>query len=208
MASKVTIANKALSMLGQSPIVSFEDNSTRAKDISEIYDECLKEVLAEHPFNFAVKRSSLAELDVDIPWTDDGLNVAYAYPSDCLRVLNINDNNVRWRVENIDDQICILSDASAPLGIRYIFYNENPAQYSPKFIEALAARLAAELSFKILQSNTGSQERWALYTDVFLPSAISANSQEGSPLQAKQDLFVLSKYGRSPSSRQIGGYSV
>ena len=206
MASNISIANKALSMLGQAPIVSFTDNSTRAKDIYEIYDQCVKEVLVEHPWNFSVKRGSLAELDVDISWTDDGLNVAYAYPSDCLRVLNINDNNINWRVESVEDQICILTDAAAPLGIRYIFYNNNPAHYSPKFVEALAARIAAELSFKILQSATGSQERWDMYSKYFLPNAISANSQEGSPIQPKQDLFVLAKYGRSVTSRQSGGY--
>ncbi len=206
MASNISIANKALSMLGQAPIVSFTDNSTRAKDIYEIFEQCVKEVMAEHPFNFCVKRASLAELDVDIPWVDDGLNIAYSYPSDCLRVLSINDNSVKWRVESVDDQICILSDASAPLGIRYIFYNDNPAQYSPKFVEAVSARIAAELSFKILQSASGSQERWSMYTDYFLPNAISANSQEGSPIQPKQDLFVLSKYGRSVTSRQSGGY--
>jgi len=197
MASKVSIANKALSLLGQSGITSFSDKTSRSDAISEVYDDILREVLEETEWNFSTKRSVLAQAVVTIPWTADGLIIPYLYPSDAIRILNLSDDNLIWKVEVIGTSKFILTDMSS-LEIRYIFLNTDPSQYSPKFIKALATRLAAELAYQINRDMKEYAQRIEIYEKVELPKAISANSQEGSTTQPKQDKFILAKFGAIP----------
>jgi hypothetical protein len=199
MASKVGIANKALALLGQPGITDFEDGTERAAAVDEVYDNVLDSVLSETMWNFAIKRSTLTQLVTTVPWTDDGLVYAYLYPSDAIRIMNLNDSNLMWRVEVIGDNRVILSDTSS-LKIRYVFRNTDPSQYSPKFIEALAVRLASELAAQINRSSKEALELLDAYKLVHLPDAMSTNSQEGSPIQPKQDQFLLAKYGNTPTT--------
>lgn len=204
MATKTSIANRALNILGQNGVTNISsDDSDRANLLNNVYDSVLDEILSETMWNFSVKRANLTTLDVTIPWTGDDLSYAYLYPSDCIRILDLDDNSMIWRVEVVETSKCILTDNES-LGIRYIFRNTNTAQYHSKFINAFSYRLATELAFNIDRGRVG--ELWDIYLERILPDAISANSQEGSPIQPKQDHFLNAKYGMVPSQRRPGEY--
>ena len=64
MASKsyVSIANLALISLGADTIMSLDEDSKPARLINNIYEFIRDEVLRSHPWNFAIRWASLAQL--------------------------------------------------------------------------------------------------------------------------------------------------
>ena len=91
MASKVSIANNALTELGADRIMSFTEDSDNARHINAIFDQCLDMMLQEHPWNFARYRQELAQ-GVETP--DFDYDYQYTLPTNpyCLRVLRAEDD--------------------------------------------------------------------------------------------------------------------
>jgi len=172
MASQVGIVNLALTQIGSARIASMTEDSEQARKANAVYDLIRDEVMAAHPWNFAIFRDSLAVLD-STPEFDYGYE--FLLPSDCLRVLGTN-------IEEDDFKICggkILYNSDS-IKIKYIKKITDTTNYSPGFNIALAARLAAELAYPIADSRTLSEEMFKLYLDK-LKIAKSQDAQEGYP---------------------------
>ena len=148
MPSVVDICNKALDKLGQNPITSLQDGNKSANLCLRNWELIRDEVLRAHPWNFAVKRDSLAADAGSTPsW---GFTKSFPLPSDCLRLIELKDSNrFDYELEGRD----ILCDESV-LYIRYIRKITDPNQYDSMFVEVVAARLAVELCEPLTQSNT------------------------------------------------------
>ena len=114
-----------------------------------------------------------------IVWTDDGCTYLYIKPSDYLELNECNYPSALIKVESNG----ILSNTGS-LKIGYTYSNDSPSTYSRKFTTALATRLAAALCFTLTNSTAKGTELLKLYVDDLLPSAISSDSQQGSPIQA------------------------
>lgn len=151
MASEVDIANRALQKLGAESIASLTQDSENARACNLCYEPIRDAELRAHPWNFAIKRASLA---ADSTAPEFGYDAAYTLPSDCLRVLPpdpyVNYNTMDWQIEGRK----ILTNDGAPLEIRYIKRETDPNQYDSLFIECLSSKIAVELSEKLTQSNS------------------------------------------------------
>ena len=151
MASKTEIANRGLSKLGHGRVSNIEtDNTKAAKVMNEMWDIVRNSLLTSYPWNFAIVRSSLAK-DAEAPaW---GYANQYTPPSDFLALLEIkNDPDYRVEADSVNG-LKIVTDAGAPLKIRYIRLVENTGEYDPLFADALAAKLAVEACEILTQSN-------------------------------------------------------
>jgi len=75
--TKVGICNLALRKLKLQTLENFDtDDNEIARTMRDIYDYVLKEVLTEHPWNFAIKRTQLTALGGLITtWADEGSDV-------------------------------------------------------------------------------------------------------------------------------------
>ncbi len=181
MPNNVDICNKALLKIGERFITSLLDDNTAARACNKAYQPCLTEMLISHPWNFALKRAALAA-DVATPvW---GYSNQFTIPSDSLRLWRIENDPIR-SVEG--DKILI--NASGPLNVLYIFNNQDTTQYSAKFIEALALRIAVEIVDSLTSSNTRKQ---TLYQelDAALSEAKRFDSQENIPEDYVEDDWV------------------
>lgn len=85
MASKVEIANLALSHVRAQTITSMEEASQAARECSRFYHVCKDLVLSEAPWKFATRWDRLPQF-VN---TTEGWKYAYQLPSDFLRVWRI-----------------------------------------------------------------------------------------------------------------------
>jgi len=146
MASKVEICNRALEKLGAGSITSLADDTVEARACALLFDTARDAVLRRYAWNFAVKRTNLAALAAAPSW---GFDAAYPLPADCLRVLEVQDDDA-WAVEEGN----ILSDVGDPIYIRYIAQITDTAQFDPLFVEALASKLAYEMAEHLTQSST------------------------------------------------------
>lgn len=195
MADKTKIVNRALTLLGVQPIVSIDDGTPQARIAGRIYDTSLESALSETLWTFATKRALLATLDETPAWSlaTEGFTTVYQIPTDCVRVMGVNaiGGGVKWKQESGK----ILAN-TAGLGIKYVFFNDDPTKYSASFVRAFADLLASDMAYPILNSNTKRQELYESYEKISLPKAISENAQaSGRPDVLDDSYYDLARYG-------------
>lgn len=158
MASKVSIANRALTKLGADRILLLTDETQQARVMNSMFDDVRDAEIRRHHWKFAIRRAQLTAL-VDVPlW---GYAYQYPLPADFLALVQVNDVYVRslkkgtapWSVEGGN----ILTDLVAPLKMRYVARIDNPGTYDPLFVEALACKLAWEAAEALTQSSSKKQ---------------------------------------------------
>lgn len=177
-ASVVGICNSALLKIGAERISSLSDDNKRAIACNEQYAKLRDEVLADHPWNFALKRATLAA-DATAPnW---GYARRFPLPSDCLRVIETQYPNQIYKIESG----FILTDES-DIKILYVFQQTDVTKFSAKFCEALSLRIAADLAYHLAQSASLSQQLLASYS-ALLADARAVDAQEGSPAEMVVD---------------------
>lgn len=175
--SEVSIVNRALRLLKVAPITTIGENSEAGEWADAVYVAARDALLAEYPWNFAMKRAALSASTTTPAW---GYDYAYPLPADCLRVLSIEGEPDQTTEPWVVEAGSILTDAIAPLYVRYIEQVTNVGRYSPAFTEALVARLAAEGAY----SFTGNVAREQLINELYqarLAIAKRYDAQEGTP---------------------------
>ncbi|WP_414902464.1 hypothetical protein ACMT1E_04340 [Sphingomonas flavalba] len=151
-ASQTRIVNKALTILGStSRVLSLTDNSPAAKVAFRLWDETRDEVLAEHPWNFAVARTDIARSGDHVPAT--GWSAAFELPADLLRWLPWREDHPDHFAGEQEGQY-ILANGNGPLFIRYIRRIEDVARWSSGFTAAFTARLGFYMARPITASGT------------------------------------------------------
>jgi len=162
MASKVSIANQALTWLGANTITAFTDNSDEAKLVSANYDGVRDAVLEDAAWTFASRRVVLTPA---LAPPDFGFKNQFLIPPDTLRIRTVRNDGMNSGPSNLDwvlEDRRILSDA-ARIYVKYLARVDDPSQYSPLFIQAIAARLAADLAIPVTGSRMMQSDMWGLY---------------------------------------------
>ncbi len=185
--SKVSIINKALTLLGANRITSLSDNTIEAKTANAVYDQSLRSILSETCWSFATKRTLLNRLE-ETPEVGNGYY--FQRPSDCIEIFEATANC--WRPEG--EKIWALDPE---LGVRYTYFNDDDTFYSPKFVDALACRLAADMSYDITNSASRTQELTSLYEGEYLPRALHHDASHQGETVVKDDEWINAALGRS-----------
>lgn len=186
MASQTEIVNMALHKLGANRVTAITDDSKEARTATDVWGPCRDSVLQDHLWNFATRRATLAQLSSDPDW---GYDYQFQLPTDCLRVIEMSDPDYEFRVETVkvgaQEYKVLLTDESTA-EISYIARIENTGFYSSKFVDALAARLAAEMAFTL----TGSTRKEKMALDAYqliLSDARSVDAMEGTPMPVQAE---------------------
>lgn len=191
--SVIEICNNALVDLGEEAIVSLSDNTKAARLCNQRWPAVRDAVLRAHPWNCAVRQSTLAASAEAAGWQYDH---AYPLPTDCLRVLSVRGGGAdvdEWEVQ-ADRVLC---GEAGPLDLAYVARLDDPRLYDPLLCEALTARLCATLAYPITASTALAQSFWSLYADK-LREARGVDAREASPPLAPAPASWLSaKLGRS-----------
>jgi len=174
MATEVDIANKALRMIGAREITGFdEENSEVARLVKTTYWDILDAALEAHSWNFAMRRETLAA-DTSAPeWEFTKQYTLPVKPHFCLRVVRVNNEDEgtgRWKVEGRK----VVTRLGDSIEILYVERTTDSGNYSPLFIEALAAKLAAEWALPI----TGNQSITNTMTVLFRDKIAEARSMD------------------------------
>jgi hypothetical protein len=186
MASVVSICNNAIIRVGGKTITSLNDLTNEAKACRTLYEDVRNAVFREHPFNCVMARASLNELSTTPAF---GFDHQYQLPIDCLRVVSLNEDNYplvrnglpymgtdeqkRFRIEGRR----LLTD-EGEANILYIRKVEDPNQYDPLLLDAIASRLAAEIAFPITRNAQLVTSMWNSYYTKF-GIARSSDGMEG-----------------------------
>jgi hypothetical protein len=211
--SKISLANYAAVKIGAKSF-NFGDGSSSDKVFNVVYDPVREQCLEECPWTFATTTVALTELS--IPSTtpvlnfNDGIMFAYSFPSDYLKAIYFNFPQAYIIQENIPGVgPAILSNMSG-LSMKYLFNNDNPATYSPKFYEAMACKLAEQACFKLVEAAQYQGKMGSDYERAFLTAAAS-DGQTISPEVVNQGFWEWARLagsnaavGDPPNSLNIG----
>lgn len=183
MANPVQIANLALSWMGQGLINSFSDNQTEAKVMEANYELSRDKVLGDYAWTFALERQTMAALADGPAWGRDN---RFLIPSDVIRVHRVYRPNLSSQGITPGD----LSPATWERQGRYILSPENTiwaefimkvtdaGQFSPGFVHALAARMAADTCMTLTENRQLLVDLEDLY-DKKLDEAAYADGAQG-----------------------------
>jgi len=153
---KIDICNAALARLGEARIQALTDGNTAGRACTLLYPLALEEMLRGHRWNFATKRAVLTRLVEDPLF---GPAYAYTLPTDCVRVLEVNDVSgsgpagQQWEIE--DGKLLCDDDEVRVLYIRRI---EDSNVLDALATEALVLLLAAKLAPAIQGGSTSKAE--------------------------------------------------
>jgi len=201
MASTVDIANFALNNLGASNISTLDENSKAARVVNQRYESVRDAVFRAHPWNCLINRASLAQETTTPAF---GYTYQYALPTDpfCLRVLEFSNGTLSYPQDNITNNTGgpvfviegrkLLTDEGTAK-IKYIGRVTDTEQYDASLVEALAARLAAEICYAITGSTSMVQIQTSLY-EAKINEARFNDATEGATQRLEASDFIESRF--------------
>lgn len=185
-ASDIEIVNRALTLLGVDPINSMSDPTKAAATANRLYNDTRSAVFRAHPWNCLVTRASLP-LDAVAPVY--GFSHQFVLPADFLRLLQLEDIQGQYAMESRR----ILYDGNV-LKIKYIALLTDVPRYDTLLVDALAARLAADMAHPLLQASSTMEQMWQLY-ELKLREAKYVDAQENSQEVLDADYWLNSRFG-------------
>lgn len=171
--SDVDICNVAISALGGSRIQAL-GQATNEGLLCNVYFPFLRDtLLADHKWNFARTRVKDQAALTEAP--KFGWTYAYQLPANCLRVLDLSDEDEEWIVE----QDKIFTDCT-PLSFMYIFRQTDVSKWSPGFALAMAKGMEALLAIPLTERRERQRDAWSDFQQVY-SLAKGPDGQEGFP---------------------------
>lgn len=184
--TKTTICNKALSFIGEEPINSVDDNSTRqARACKNFFNLALHKTLEEGHWSFVTVEEPLQKINY-AEYSEEQKYV-YAIPNNCALVTRIykryNRKNLMeqadWDFRFIEDLhktviVCNEDNVSSngkedkneALMCEYVISTENFSSYPAVFIESLVACLAYFICMDITKDTSKTQSMLQLYENL------------------------------------------
>lgn len=187
--SVVAICNRACDYLGAAPITSLEDGSKLSGLLSRNYEFARDTVLRSYPWNCAMARASLAALSTPPAW---GFRYQFQLPVDCLRVIGIDgglDLGISWRVEGLR----LLCDEAGPVLLKYVQRVQDPAQFDPALVDAIAARLAADVAYAVTGNAAQASNLVGLAEERLLMARRVDAQEQAQDDQMRADLWLAAR---------------
>ena len=151
MASETEISNLALTTIGHATISSMSQG-TKAADLVQLhFPQCRDSLLRSHPWNFAIRRATLA---VAASTPSHEFTYYHVLPTDCLKVLRTNweadgatgvaiygfpgvsgyaNESIAYRLENHATHGRVIATNESAVSIEYVAQITDPAMFAHAF---------------------------------------------------------------------------
>lgn len=149
--TQTRIYNRVLALLGSvNRSTNIDDGEPWTNTLNELWPTALRELLAAHPWNSAVRRAVLNQ-GAAPAW---GEGYSYALPADCLRWLPQAKDSAGDDVAAVQEGAALIADNGDNLYIRYIALVEDLTLWAPHMVTALGGRLAMDAAEALTQSSS------------------------------------------------------
>jgi hypothetical protein len=174
--SVVGICNAALIPLGADTIMSLTEDSAEAKLCHNLYETVRDEVLSAFPWACALTRASLARSSAAPVF---GFSHRYALPFDCLRVVQMQDQELYpWR----EAAGRALETDAETCRVLYIAKISDVNAMPPLLRAAISARLSYEISFPLTGSAGQKELAQMRYNQAMADAAAEDSSRQSMPV--------------------------
>jgi len=196
--SPTAVGNAALGKLGQGAVLSFDDPDDRARWLKSRFADVRDLCLRANRWHFAMAR---ARLSAEATAPAFGYARQFPLPTDCLRLVEVGGVAVTPGLADYRggsqpafalEGGRVLTDAAAPLEVRYVRRTEDVAGWDPLFAEAVACRLAFDLAEKLTQAS-GKKEAALRDYQLAVREAVRVNAIETAPEAAADGSWVLAR---------------
>lgn len=204
--TEAQICTVALARVGEKQAIdNLSANTTAAKLCRAIYEMSRDAVLEEFWWSFAKRRETLAvvaddeddaEARPNSPWT-----YVYELPTDCLLPRYIEtglpnpapDQKIPFELEDDGSEGRLLLTNQPTAELVYTMRQSNTGKFPPKFIDALAWRLAYELCAS-LPVKTGVAERMMQRYAYAVADAAASDKAHQTPSARPKPASVRARY--------------
>lgn len=192
--TRTKIANIALGFVEAPALTSLDSSEVAAAvELRAVWDVALDEALAMYEWSFAIGRwNDRAPLSASLNPAPTVWTYAFAMPSDCIAVLQINPDANNRGDDFVMEGGKILTNCGTA-NIRGIKRVPEPGKYSVWFVNVFAAVLASKVGKKLNASEELRREIWRT-RDKELEKAKNADARRaGTPRPIFQDEWNLSR---------------
>lgn len=185
--SVVELVNNSLIHLGADLITSLDQPTKSAILAKQIFPSVRDATLRAFTWNCVTKRVQLAPLGTApaFDWT-----YAFQQPSDCLRVVSIQDGN-----DFETSQRTILADTDV-LNLTYISREEDVSKYDSLLTASMECRLASAMAYSIVESAQLRDSLFQLY-QLMIREARGVDSREKASQEWDVDVWINSRWNNS-----------
>lgn len=186
MPDRISICNTALGFLGVDPISSFEDGSVQADLCARVYEQCVREMLEDHPWNFA---EATDELTKDAGRVRPDFAYSYTLPVKYIsaRFLMTPDGRQSRYPYRISNEIKLCTD----LDNAWLCYTMRVGEHAfrPLFVASLQHLVASRLAGPLTEVDAKTAEHFQLHM-TFLARARNRDSMQDSAEVFQTDALV------------------
>jgi hypothetical protein len=186
------VLNRALTKMGARVLTSVDEDTEGARLWRANYPSLRRAEMRRYLWNFAMTRAQLPSSDALVAW---GWTYAYQLPLDWLRTARVGLYGYDEPAYT-EEGGAILTEALAPLPIRYIRDETDPNRWDAAFVEVFASRMALELCERVTQS-TSRKELLAKEYQSALADAKRLDAIENEPeLVGGTEPWIEARFGR------------
>lgn len=195
MSSIVDVWNLALALLAQDEeILDPQDKSTKAGRLcNRFWPQVRDEILQAAPWSSATVRVSLSASGNPIAYEAQGQH-RYSLPADCVRPLALTHDGEADSIPIPFEREgrSLISEAPAPLALRYISRDVPVGDWDPRMIQAAASLLAKYLAVPLTGKNS-ERERMEAEAQKSLVLAETANGKTATPPESGDGGWLLAR---------------
>lgn len=205
MPSQIDIINVALRRVGASRIQSLGEDSPEAAVAGDLFDNVVDDLLRQHAWNFATRRTKMARLTTAPAYE---FEYAYAFPADWMRTVSVHpDDGGRGRMyykeEYIEGKRVLLASVE-DVYMRYIAYIDDPNLWPADFRQTVSTTLARDLAIPLASSNRLLDTLTAASRTV-LARAKSSDAQGSFPERRPRGTWVSRRGTIRPRATTVDG---
>lgn len=168
-ATKTSICNQALVLVGSATISDFATDTSKAGQMARLfYDDTVDELLELFPWSFAMKRINLTTPKQDEP--KFGFTNSFQLPADYLDIHETDLLDGEWRIE--ENTICVNEDN---VSLLYLARVTDTSKFTPLFRQTLIYLLAAKFAIP-LSRNKDMAVLYHQKVQQMLPMSTNADS--------------------------------
>lgn len=192
MADYVSVANLAMSLLGEDDQIRDPDeDSHAARSVRVVWDNVRRAVLRRGKWNFAIRRADIAA-QVGGPSSYPYQN-RFPVPDEFLRLVEVIGPDA-IRQNYCFEGGAVLADDVGPVYISYVADISEVGLWDTTFVNAFAHRLAYQVADRITGDRGRKSDAWSGYRAA-LSEAAGVDAKEDPPTVPDEDEWILARVG-------------